>query len=72
MRQLGNHIVAGMGFAEGDDSVFRQVFTEMGIDSRHIFTATSREEILQAFSLFRQSALELTARSTTVRRIYEG
>lgn len=59
MRNIGDHIVAGMGFPSGDASYCRRVFAQMGIDAKYIFDASSREEILKAFRLFGKSALEL-------------
>jgi hypothetical protein len=72
MGRVGNHIVAGMGFADGSEGIFREAFAEMGIDPQYIFRATSREEILQAFRLFTKKALDLTARSNATRRVHEA
>lgn len=68
LRNVGDHIVAGMGFAcphIGDqprrDSTqsFRETFLRMGIDEQYIFTADSREEILEGFRMFTQYAFAL-------------
>jgi len=59
MRRIGDHIVAGMSFPTRDDSYCRRVFMEIGIEPRYIFSAASRQEVLEAFRLFRQSALGL-------------
>ena len=71
MSRFGDHIVAGMGFSSADDQPFREVFKGMGIDPRYIFSADSREEILNAFRVFGTRALELTAGDDS-RRVFEG
>jgi len=72
MARIGDHIVAGMGFATGgDEKFFRQVFADMGIPAHHVFTATSREEILRAFYRFGVSALALTSGASADRRVFD-
>ena len=72
MRRVGDHIVAGMGFSTGNDQSFHEIFAGMGIDKAFIFTASSREEILDAFGMFGQKALELTIGTGEQRRVFEG
>jgi hypothetical protein len=70
--RIGDHIVAGMGFATGgSDQSFRKVFAEMGIPEGRTFTATSRDEILQEFMRFSKRALELTAGVNSERRVFD-
>jgi uncharacterized protein YegL len=74
IRRVGDHIVAGMGFGveRRETDIFRETFKEMGIESRHVFTATSHDEILRAFRAFRRSAIaELTTGERSLRKIYE-
>jgi hypothetical protein len=61
MRRIGDHIVAGMCFPSGDESYCRAIFSGMGMEDRYIFSASSRREILEAFRLFGESALQLTS-----------
>jgi hypothetical protein len=57
MRRSENHIVAGMGIADGT-TPFRDVFREIGIEDRWILTAKSgAADIRRAFVLFSQSAV---------------
>jgi hypothetical protein len=52
-----NHIVAGMGIADGYTD-YRQVFEEMGIDDKWILTpGNSDSEIRRAFQMVSQSAV---------------
>jgi hypothetical protein len=52
-----NHIVAGLGIADGSTD-FRAVFRSMGIPDRWILTpASSASEIRRAFQVFSQSAV---------------
>lgn len=54
----GEHIVAGMGISDGRTD-FRQVFTEMGIPDRWIYTpGDDPREIRRGFELFSQSAAQ--------------
>jgi uncharacterized protein YegL len=59
MRQVGDHIVAGMGIGSADQ--YRPTFLSMGIPPELIFSANSRDEILEAFRMFGFTLLELTA-----------
>jgi hypothetical protein len=61
LQRIGDHIVAGMGFAAGTARSYASVFEEMGIDRRFIFTAQSRDEVLAAFRMFGKASLELTS-----------
>jgi hypothetical protein len=72
MGQIGDHIVAGMGFATGgSEQYFRKVFADMGIPTSHVFTAASRAGILDAFRMFRRSVLALTAGGSSEDRVFE-
>lgn len=71
MRNVGDHIVAGMGFSSGNDEPFRRGFKAMGIDTQLIFTAHGREDILRAFRTFGNKALELKS-STDSSRVPEA
>jgi hypothetical protein len=59
MRRMGDHIVAGMSFPTGDESFCRETFQGMGVEPRYIFTAESRDSILDAFRVFGKAALAL-------------
>jgi len=60
IRNIGDHIVAGMGIGHSN---FTDRFLEMGIDPKNIFPANSLQEIMEVFLRFTKSALALTARS---------
>jgi hypothetical protein len=71
LARIRDHIVAVMWFATGgSDQFFREVFADMGIPAHHVFTATSRAEIIQAFMKFSHAALELTAGGSSERRVF--
>jgi hypothetical protein len=71
MRKVGDHIVAGMSFIGANGQKFDQPFLDMGIDPRHIFSATSREDVLEVFRIFRRSAIAELTGGTATRRAFE-
>lgn len=57
LRQRENHIVACMGI--GEESSFRQIFSEMGIDDNWILTpGQNASEIRKAFVVFSKSSVQ--------------
>lgn len=62
-RGRGDHIIAAMGVGYKDQ--YRKTFIEMGLDPQHIFSAESREEILKAFRLFGEQALQMLTQGST-------
>ena len=63
IRNIGDHIVAGMGIGSSN---FTATFRQMGIDPQYIFPANSLQEIMEVFLRFTKNALALTARSGSV------
>lgn len=70
MKQLGDHIVAGMSITSAGDK-FSQPFLDMGIDPGYIFSATSREEILEVFRVFRKRVIGELTSGTPTRRVFD-
>jgi len=68
MKEVGDHVVAGMGI--GPESLYRSTFIDMGLDPGFIYTANSRDEILEAFRMFGKAALMLTAGGANATRVF--
>lgn len=64
MQDSGVHIIAGMGI--GQVGVFTNTFKSMGIPADLIYSADSRNEILEAFRMFGKAMLMLTSGSNSV------